>query len=173
MSVDDIINRRHSVRSYSPRAVEPEKLDAILEAGRRCPTAGNRQPHRFLVLRGRSSVARLDRAGKFHGAPAAIVILGDHTAGWVRPQDGKEMIDIDTSIATTHLMFKATELGLGTCWLTWFDPAIVRSEFKLPPHIEPVHVLVLGYSDEPTPDPDRFDRDRRPLSELVRFDTWE
>lgn len=91
----------------------------------------------------------------------------------MRPQDGKGMVDIDTSIATTHPMLKAADLGLGSCWLTWFEPAVLKSEFGLLDHLEPVHVLVLGYSNEPDSSPDRFEHDRLPLSELVRYDNWK
>ena len=46
----DISRRRHTVRSYADRPVEPEKLAAVLEAGRWAPTAVNAQPQRIVVL---------------------------------------------------------------------------------------------------------------------------
>lgn len=172
MELTQVFDTRHSVRRYDDRPVEQEKLEAVLEAGRRAPTAANRQPQRFLVLRRPGDLARLAQAGNFHGAPAVLVVLGDHGKAWIRPQDGKDMVDIDTSIACTQMMLAAVDLGLGTCWLTWFDPKVIAQEFGLPEGLEPVSVLTLGYSAEKNPGPERFAAQRLPLGEMVRWDRW-
>jgi nitroreductase len=77
------------------------------------------------------------------------------------------MVDIDTSIACDHMMLAATDLSLGSCWLTYFDPAAIRRAFNIPADLVPVHVLVLGYAAGPAASPDRHATERKPLSELV------
>lgn len=62
---------------------------------------------------------------------------------------------IDTSIVVDQMMMQATELGLGTCWVCMFDPAIVRAEFDLPAGVEPVSMLTLGYPAEEIAAPEK------------------
>ena len=93
------------------------------------------------------------------------------TTAWTRPFDKKQSGDIDASILTDHMMLQATELGLGTVWVCYFDPAVLRKEFDLPANLEPVNILVIGYSNEGTGDPNRFNKQRIPMSQLVSYET--
>ena len=65
------------------------------------------------------------------------------------------------------MMLQATELGLGSVWICYFQPDVVRAEFALPEALEPVNILAIGYADDGGGDPTRFDRERIPLDELV------
>ena len=69
-----LAKERHSVRKYATAAVEADKLENILEAGRVAPTAANRQPQRFLVVSTSEGLSRLGKAARLHGAPLAIVV---------------------------------------------------------------------------------------------------
>lgn len=73
----ELAKSRHSVRSYEKRAVEAEKLNSILEAGRIAPTAANMQPCRFLVLNDDTAMSKLQKACTPHGAPLAIVVCAN------------------------------------------------------------------------------------------------
>ena len=103
----ELAKSRHSVRSYEKRAVEAEKLNSILEAGRIAPTAANMQPCRFLVLNDEAAMSKLQKACTPHGAPLAIVVCANKKAAWVRPFDKASMTDIDTSISADHMMMCA------------------------------------------------------------------
>jgi nitroreductase len=163
---------RYSVRAYEQRPVEAEKLSRILEAGRIAPTAANKQPQRFLVLNTPEGLQKLATGTNSHGAPLAIVVLGDRSAVWVRPYDKKDMIDIDTAIATDHMMLEAVSLGLGTCWLTYFDPEVIRGVFKIPSNLIPVNILTMGYAKGTPSSPERFDRDRKPMKDFVVYGSF-
>lgn len=165
----NLAKKRYSVRKYVPKKVEKEKLDLILEAGRIAPTACNMQPQRILVLETAEGLAKLKKAAKIFDAPLALVICGDKNAVWVRPQDGKKTIDIDASIVTDHMMHQATELGLGTLWMTWFDPKIIRSEFAIPENYEIVNLLLIGYTDGSSLSPDRHSETRKPIKDTVFY----
>ena len=154
-------------RSYLPRPVEAEKLERILEAGRVSPTAKNNQPYRFLVVQSPEGLAKLARCTNVKGYPLAIVVCGVMSEAWVRPFDAKNTFDTDTAIAATHMLLEATEQGLGSCWINYFDPAVVRELFRMPEGVEPVHVLAIGYAAGELKSPDRHARDRKPLAELV------
>lgn len=166
-----IAKRRCSVRGYTGRKVEPEQLEKILEAAHVAPTAANLQPVRLIVVQSEEGLAKLGKAADIYGAPLAIIVCADHSKAWVRPFDGKQTGDIDASILTDHMMLQATELGLGTVWVCCFKPDVLSREFHLPPHLEPVSILAVGYAGETPAGPERHDQARIPVSELVSYET--
>ena len=169
MSFLDTARRRYSVRTYAPQKVEREKLDCIIEAGRVAPTAANVQPQRVLVIESAEGLAKLGKAANIFNAPAAIVVFGDSGDVWTRPQDGKKTIDIDASIVTDHMMLAATDLGLGSLWMTWFDPTVIMKEFNVPETFVPVNILLLGYAAGTPLSPDRHSRTRKEPGRTVFY----
>ena len=170
MNFINVAKQRHSVRSYKNQKVEPEKLEQILEAAHVAPSAANLQPVRLIVVQSEEGLAKISKAAGIYQAPLAIIVCADHDKAWVRPFDKKQTGDIDASILTDHMMLQATELGLGTVWVCYFRPEILREEFHLPDHLEPVNILAVGYSnDEPT-DKNRFDTQRIPMDQLVSYE---
>ncbi len=163
---------RESVRSYTNRAVDKEMLLKILEAGRVALTGANRQPQRFVVIQGDEGMARLNKAANTFHAPLVILVCADHKASWKRSYDRKDIAEIDASIATTHMMLQATELGLGSVWICHFDPAVIKTEFKLPDNVEPVNILAIGYAVGPAKPADRHLEERLPLKSLVSYGTY-
>lgn len=131
MELLEIAKKRHSVRKYTGKEIEQEKLDKILEA--------------------------------------AIVVCADKTKAWKRPFDGKITTDIDASILTDHMMLEATELGLGSVWICYFKPDILKEELNLPENLEPVNILALGYSDELDASAKRHKDMRIGMDELVSY----
>ena len=160
----NIAKQRFSVRSYTSQHVEPEKLEKILEAARVAPTAANLQPIRLIVAQSEQSLAKIGKAANIYGAPLAIIVCADHEKAWVRP--------FDASILTDHMMLQATELGLGSVWVCYFNPDILCREFELPEHLEPINILAIGYSNAGTADTSRFDRQRIALSQLVMYEKY-
>ena len=112
----------------------------------------------------------MSKAANIYGAPLAIIVCADHNKAWVRPFDKKQTGDIDASILTDHMMLQATELGLGSVWVCYFKPDVLSKEFDLPANLEPVNILVVGYSAEGEGDLNRFDVQRIPMSDLVSYD---
>ena len=153
--------------------VEEEKLMKILEAGRVAPTGANAQPQRLIVVREKEGIEKLNKAARIYGAPLAIIVCADHDNVWKRPYDGKKLTDIDSSIVTDSMMLQATELGLGTLWVCYFKPDVIREEFNLPNNIEPVSILVIGYADGETQPEDRHDKLRKPLIETVFYENYK
>ena len=168
----DLAKKRYSVRKYEDKKVEKEKLLKILEAGRVAPTGANTQPQRLIVLQEKESLQKLSKAANISGAAMAIIVCGDHKAVWKRPFDGKDILDIDAGIVTTHMMLQATELGLGTVWVCYFDPTILRKEFNIPESIEPINILGIGYAAGEGLSPDRHDKTRKPLEATVFYESF-
>lgn len=170
MDFINIAKQRCSVRSYMDKKVETDKLEKILEAAHVAPTAANLQPVHLIAVQSEEGLAKISKGANIYGAPLAIIVCADHNKAWVRPFDKKQSGDIDASILTDHMMLQATELGLGSVWVCYFQPDIIRREFNLPANLEPVNILVIGYSNDGAADTSRFDSDRIPMSQLVSYE---
>ena len=170
MNFLDLAKSRYSVRNYSEKKVESEKLNRILEAAHVAPTAANLQPVRLLVVQEENALTKIGKAANIYGAPLAIIVCSDHSVAWKRPFDNKQTTDIDASIVTDHMMLEATELGLGTVWVCYFKPDVIKQEFNLPDTLEPINILAIGYSDEQPASPKRHATQRIPLSEFVSYE---
>lgn len=166
----EIAKKRYSVRSYSERKVETEKLDKILQAAHVAPTAANLQPIHLIAVQEKGGLEKISKGANIYGAPLAVIVCADHDKAWVRPFDNKQTGDIDASILTDHMMIEATELGLGSVWVCYFEPDIIRKEFNLPDNLEPVNILAIGYSDEEAADPERHSQTRIPIKALVSYE---
>lgn len=161
----ELVTRRYSVRKYVPRAVETSKIDYLLECARLAPSAVNRQPWRFIVVRQAASREALHQCYArewFKEAPLYIVLCADEHQSWKRSFDGCDHGDIDVAIAAEHICLAAAEQGLGSCWVCNFDPEACRRALQLPDEVHPVVIIPVGYAaDSPT------EKQRRPLHELV------
>lgn len=170
MDFSELIKQRCSVRAYLDKPVEAAKLNQILQAGRLAPTGANKQPQRILVLNTPAHLKKVEKAAKIFGAPLVLVVCSDENAVWRRPLDGKDLLDIDATIVTTHMMLQATELGLGSIWICAFNPDILRQEFDIPHYWRLVNLLAIGYGVDGTQKPiDRYEQERKPLNETVFY----
>ena len=168
MDYMQLIEKRFSVRAYRSTPVEEEKLRKILEAAILAPTAANRQSFRLIIVKtgGRQKeLKRIYGRDWFVQAPLVVCACAVKDESWIR-KDGKNYAEVDATIAFTHLILAAHDLGLGTCWIAAFDPAAAREVLNLPSGLEPVAFTPLGYpADAWKP------KKRRPVSELVKFIT--
>jgi nitroreductase len=166
MDFYEVVEKRRSVRGYRKDPVEEDKLQRVLNAARLAPSAANRQPWRFFVVRDAALRAKLLEAYSqkwFVEAPVIICACARPSEAWERG-DGKSYADVDVTIAMDHLVLAATAEGLGTCWIGAFKPDRLRSVLGLPPDLEPVALTPLGYpagAAKPTR--------RKALDEIVEY----
>lgn len=165
MSFMEQTEARYSSRKYSERPVEKEKIDAILEAGRRSPSAKNLQPTRVLVAESPDALGRIAKAANLFKAPVGLVVISKRDTAWKRPFDGKNFGDIDASIVMTQMMYEAQELDLGTVWIGYFDPAVLKSELALGEDEEVSAILAVGYRADET---SANHGNRIPMSEFAK-----
>lgn len=170
MNFLEIAKSRYSVRDYTSQKVEQEKLDKILYAAHVAPTAANLQPVRLIIVQEDEGLNKIGKAANLYGAPLAIIVCSDHSKAWTRPFDRKQTVDIDASILTDHMMMEATELGLGSVWVCYFKPDVIKQEFQLQDTLEPINILAIGYSNESPADPERHATQRIPLDKLVHYE---
>ncbi len=176
MNFMELAKKRCSIRSYQDKPIEPEKLEAILEAGRIAPTGVNAQEQRLLVVQSPEGIAKMAEAvvkPEAYTAKAFIVVCAEKDAAWTRKFDGHNIYEIDASIVTTYMMLEATAQGLGSLWVCRFKTDVLREAFHIPDGFIPVNVLCLGYANPEAQKPtDRYDTDRKPLDEIVWYETF-
>ena len=170
MNFQGLLRHRYSVRDYQSRPIDEDHLNQVLKAAQFAPTAANRQPFRLIIIQTKGKEDQLrsiyDRDWFVH-APIIICACGIPSSGWVR-EDGKSYIDVDVAIVMDHISLAAADLGLGTCWVASFDVATAREFLNIPSNAEPIVFMSLGY---PVGEPG--EKERKPLSELVSYETWE
>lgn len=113
---------------------------------------------------------KIGKAGNIYSAPTAIIVCEDKSKAWINPYNGRQLVSHDATIATTHMILEATKMGVESVWVCWFDPAIIRSDFNLPENLEAINILALGYSSGTAPSPDRHNKARKALNELVAYE---
>lgn len=152
------IMTRTSVRTYQDRAVEDEKVETMLRAAMAAPSAGNKQPWKFVVVRDRNTLheisANLRTMRMAESAPLAVIVCGDLDNTF--PEDGRDYWVEDTSAATENLLLAAHGLGLGAVWCGIYPMkervAFLQRLLGLPENIVPLNVVPIGYpAEEPTP----------------------
>lgn len=158
MAVMDAIRKRRSIRKYKPSEIPKEHLLEILEAGRLAPSAGNRQPWKFIVVRGPEQRRRLAEAARgqmfIADAAAVIVALAD-------PEISPRWCDKDVMIAVENMVLAAAELGYGSCYIGAFEEERIKSLLKVPEGLRVVVLLPIGVPDEAP-----SQRPRKALSEV-------
>lgn len=147
-----LAQERYSVRKYLLKEVEPEKIEAIFKVAESAPTAANFQPVRYYMLESEAAKENISKITKYKfNAPVWILVAYDSNVSWKNKYTKLNKGDIDCSIAITHIMLAATNLGLGTCWIGSFDVNLAKELYQLPVNIEPVALLPLGYPDLSVP----------------------
>lgn len=171
MDFYDVIEQRESIRDYdSARPLEQEKLNRILNAGRLAPSAGNRQPWRFLVI---SSDHMLKKVRKcyhrdwFRKAPHILVVAGHIADAWVRQYDGYNSLETDLTIAMDHMILAAENEGVGTCWIAAFDPDVLNEALSLKSDEMVYAITPLGYPGKGFRK--KGHKGRKPLEDIVTF----
>ncbi|UCC38459.1 MAG: nitroreductase family protein [Candidatus Aminicenantes bacterium] len=155
-----LVKSRRSIRRYLDKPIDREKILTCIEAARLAPSADNVQPWRFLIIDDPELKARFAREvfsgiyfiTKFAAkAPVLIVILA--RLDIIANRIGKQIQNIhfyliDIGIAGEHIVLQAEELGLGTCWVGWFNVRKARKFLKVPRKYKIVSLMALGHYEK-------------------------
>ena len=169
MDFREVIRNRYSCKKYSDRAVEPEKLENILEAGRLAPTAKNLQEQHIYVVQSEGALAKIDELTPCrYGAPVVLAVAFDRNNVFTYPGGKRDSGVEDATIVATHMILAAADEGLDSCWINFLDPEKTAEALGLPANEEILMLMDLGYAAEgagPLPNHDS----RKPLSETVSY----
>ncbi|MGO8756809.1 MAG: nitroreductase family protein [Terracidiphilus sp.] len=175
MNVEEAIRVRRSVRKYQSKPVEPEKLEALIEAVRLAPSASNSQPWKLILVDDQETKRQVAEAtfskmvafNKFALEAPVIAVLAvephsklTQVVGWMAKRPFYLM---DIGIAAENFCLQAAELGLGTCMLGWFDEAAIKKILDVPRATRIALVITLGYGVEP---PGPHDKKRKAAGEM-------
>lgn len=164
----DIIKTRRSVRKYSNQEITEEQLKKILEAGRWSPSAVNRQPWSFVVVKDKEARKKIGDASKFyliankHVSEAPVIIavcVKDKTNKWAQ---------IDCGMASQNIMLEAHSIGLGTCFCGLFDEEKIKQIIGLPESMSVLGLITLGYPEGETPAASRLEIDN-----IVSYESYD
>ncbi|MCM1074645.1 MAG: nitroreductase family protein [Ruminococcus sp.] len=166
------IMTRTSIRDYENRPVEESKIDTLLQAAMAAPTAVNKQPWQFIVIKDKKTLKAISENFKSmkmaEKAPLAIVVCGDLEAAL--PGDTSEYWVQDASAATENLLLAAHSLGLGAVWCGIYPipdrVELLKNILNLPDNIIPLNVIPIGYPAEDPQPKDKWD------SKKVRYEKW-
>lgn len=174
-----LVKNRRSVRQFQPRPVEREKIITCIEAARLAPSAENVQPWRFVVLDDREQIRQFSQKA-FSGiyrftrwaekAPVIIAMFAEldfiaHRIG--KEIQGTQYYLLDLGIAGEHIVLQAASLGLGSCWIGWFNARQAKKFLAVPRSWKPVALLALGYPIEPH----KAKRSKKNLAQILFFNT--
>ena len=169
MEFTEVVKNRYSCKKYDGKQISEEQLDAVLQAGRLAPTAKNLQGQRIYVVQSAEGLAKIDELTPCrYGAPTVLVVAFDKNSVFVSPGEEANSGVEDASIVATHMMLAATNTGVDSCWLNFFDPAAVAKAFDLPENEQVLMLLDLGFAAEgfaPLPN----HTSRKPLEETVKY----
>ena len=181
MALLDLLKHRKSVRDFLDRPVEREKIMMCLEAARLAPSACNSQPWKFIVVDDRQLKNKLCEAA-FSGiysinsfckmAPVIVVVISGKSKFLARIGEmfrGTKYYLIDIGIAIEHFVLQAEDLGLGTCWIGWFNEGAVKSILNIPQHKKLDILIVLGYYNREKLGPEHG---REPIDKIASFNAY-
>jgi nitroreductase len=181
MDFFELIKTRQSVRRYTPKPIEPEKIQRLIEVVRLSPSASNSQPWNLIIvddpaLKEKVARATFDPIVTFNRftveAPviAVLVINKPRIITQIAVSITKrELPLIDIGIAATHFCLQATELGLGTCMLGWFNEKKIKEILGIPKEKRIGLLISVGYA----PDDYRLrEKIRKPVEEMRSFNSY-
>lgn len=161
MDVFRCILERRSIRSYEERQIPEEVLKRILEASRWAPSASNRQPWEFIIIRDRRLLEEISTHaiyGSFISrAPIAIAVVTNPATKWYV---------IDGSGAVQNMALAAWEMGIGTCWIGSLEREEVKELLGIPRDLHLLTVLPFGYPAEVG------ESQRKPLASMLHHEKW-
>ena len=172
MEVLEAMKALRNVRKYKPVPIPEEKLKNVLNAVRLAPSAENRQPWKFIVIRDEERKRKLVSAcGNNHKfmAEAPVIIVGCALPDEAYPTLGGYMCSypVDLGAAISHLALAAASEGLGTCWLHDFREDRLKNALNLDSYVKIVGVTPLGFpAEEPVP------VDRKHITEIICYDEY-
>lgn len=163
-----VVKERRSVRAYKKAAIEREKLQQILEAANKAPSAGNLQAYEVYVVTSPTHKQALAQAALSQGfiaeAPVVLVFCAHPTRSeWRYKERGVKLYSLqDATIACTFAMLAATALNLSSVWVGAFTEDTVRGVIAAPQDTMPIALLPIGYAAE-APSPSK----RRSLDDII------
>jgi acyl-CoA thioesterase FadM/nitroreductase len=182
MDFSRLISARRSLRAFSDRQVEPEKIERMIEAARWSPSCANRQPWRFVIVAREDSArpaveASLDAGNGWAKRAPVLLVTGARKADGA-VVEARKYFHHDTGLATMSLLFRAADQGLLAHPMAGWKEQPLRAALSLPEDFLPIAVIAVGYEgrhedlDEETRRKDERPRARKDVGEIAFRGRW-
>ncbi|WNZ29103.1 MAG: nitroreductase family protein [Candidatus Bathyarchaeota archaeon] len=170
MDIIEAIKSRRSVRKFSDKKIDRNKLITILDATRFAPSAFNRQEWRFIIIKNSETIHKLVEEAKTQPfvAEAPVVVVACAKSSGPIMSCGQPCYVIDVAIALDHLSLAALEYGVSSCWISVFNENKIKEIFDIPDKVRVIALMLLGYPSEQV----ISEKKRLPLTELLKFEKW-
>ena len=169
MGFYELAARRRSVRKFSSKPVTDAMIVDLLSVARLAPSASNRQPWHFIVVRDeerRRELARISGGQTFVGeAPVILAAVALEPERIMRCQVPTYAVDL--AIAVDHITLAAEEMGLGSCWIGLFDQAEAAALLEVPAEYKVFTLLPLGHPADAA-----RDKKRKSLEDIVSYEVF-
>lgn len=181
MKFNDLINERQSVRKYDDKIVEREKIEECIKAAGIAPSACNSQPWKYIVVDepelknkvAKETFSKILAFNKFAvQAPVIVVVVVEKPnftakiGSWIKD---KKYYLYDIGISVDHFCLKATEEGLGTCILGWYNEKPIKKLLGIPENKGIGLIITLGY---PEKDYKQRIKIRKDLKEILSYNKY-
>ncbi|MBQ3943488.1 MAG: nitroreductase family protein [Elusimicrobia bacterium] len=165
-AIENILSRK-SVRKYSDKEIEQEKIDIILKCAMAAPSAMNKQPWEILVINDKEKLEKiaeiLPNASYSKNSQVTIIVCGDKNVS-------EKFWEQDCSAVSENILLAAESLGLGAVWCAVypFDEKVeaVKNLFELPENIVPLNVIPMGYPETNEDAKEKYD------SKKIHINGW-
>ncbi|MBN2510929.1 MAG: nitroreductase family protein [Spirochaetales bacterium] len=163
------IERRFSCTDFLDEPVGDQDITLILDAGRRAPSAKNRQAWRFIVINDSETKKGIQNAafGQEHVGSASLIIALCTTNIDYRMPNGQLSYPIDISIASAFMLLQAESLGYATCYISTYDETKVREIVSVPYSMKVVMLLLVGKAGSRG-----LPKEKKSLHEVSSFNHW-
>lgn len=162
MDVNSAIEKRKSIRKYLDKSVSDKIINELIEAARLAPSGSNKQGARYRITKDKAEIDKLRKNNIYtqefvYTAPLLIHCCWDKTAYPKQKKEGEDGVYgtdhilrgvRDLSIASSFIVLRAQELGLGTCYIGWMDKKKAKKVLNLPDNIEILFTITIGYPGE-------------------------
>lgn len=174
----ELVTKRTSCRAYKADPVSDDILEYCLEAARLSPSACNKQPWRFVIVKDEDKRRQLCEKGLLpflpmpwtYQAPVIVALCAVQTTTVHKLAamiSGVKYHLIDCGIAGEHFVLAAEEKGLGSCWIGWFRERKVKKILGIPRGVKVISLLTLGYPEQVSPP-----RSRLTMEDISFKDQW-
>ena len=164
MELKEALLKRRSVRKFTEENVSDEQINELLHAAMSGPSACNKTPWEFYVVRNTEKLSDVKKSSLFarFNSPLVIVVAGNTARAL--PEPITDYWIQDCSAAIENILLRATDLGLGTVWCGAYPHKRVegnlQAALEMPAEHIPLGIIHIGYPAE-TPEPrDRYDHER-------------
>lgn len=180
MEFEEVIKKRKSIRNYKDKKVEDEKIQYILNCARLAPSWRNSQCWHFIVINDKNIIKKITKHSKINPwlktAPVVIVACGNpKNSGKL---NNTKYYKVDIAIALEHLVLAATDAGLGTCWIGFFNEEKLKKLLEIPDDIKIIALTPVGYPEDKEKISGKIikalagSKNRKKIEEITHYNKW-